>query len=207
MTLIIKEAHESYHAKLDLNEENASEEEEEVRKERVPGEEKKNILQFFRETIKSKTFINKKLARSYVKESESGFGWDQVQTLVNKRIARIRRKENERKMNVNEPAAVTKSRRTSKRQTADPAKRKKETWTTWVGSPAPEGMRARKCMGLSGSFWECDLCGFWNYHKRGMSKHLETAHGSGGARGEGTIRVGKDFQASIPPFDEKNRPV
>ena len=99
---------------------------------------------------------------------------------------------------MNEPE---KSRRMTKRQTASLTKRKKETWTTWVGSPAPEGMRARKCMGIAGSFWQCDLCQHWDYHKRGMSKHLENAHGS-----NGTIRVGKDYQASIPPFGEKNEP-
>ena len=91
MTLIMKEAHKTDQTELHSNVENESEE---VPKERVPGEEKKNILQFFRKAVKGKTFINKKLARSYVKESESGLGWDQVQILVNKRIARMIRREN-----------------------------------------------------------------------------------------------------------------
>lgn len=79
----------------------------------------------------------------------------------------------------------TRMRRLNKRQTAALTKTR-EKWlplptstasTTSTASPSSSPrMRAKRCMGISGSFWQCDLCEFWHYHKHGMAKHLEAGH-------------------------------
>ena len=198
------------------------------RPEKVSGEEKKIILQFFHNDIRGKKFINKKLARFYIKQTKSELDCEQVQIAVNKKIVSIKIKENKQKISEQQKSdpgqgsksqdqqgqyqdqqdqdqqgqdqgslslmnqkltsePVVKLRRLSNRQIAKTtrerakttrkrAKTTRETWTTWVGSAAPEGWRARQCMGIAGSFWRCDLCKFWHHHKGGMSRHLEKEH-------------------------------
>ena len=92
------------------------------------------------------------------------------------------------------PQPPTKMRRLNKRQTAALVKTKEKwlplptsTSTSTSGQARAAGasssssssaprMRAKRCMGISGGFWQCDLCEFWHYHKHGMAKHLEAAH-------------------------------
>ena len=74
-----------------------------------------------------------------------------------------------------------KMRRLNKRQTAALVKTREKwlplpTSTSTSNSTTTSRMRAKRCMGISGSFWQCDLCEFWHYHKHGMAKHLEAAH-------------------------------
>ena len=92
------------------------------------------------------------------------------------------------------PQPPTKMRRLNKRQTAALVKTKEKwlplptsTSTSTSGQARAAGasssssssaprMRAKRCMGISGGFWQCDLCEFWHYHKHGMAKHLEATH-------------------------------
>ena len=64
-------------------------------------------------------------------------------------------------------------RRLNKRQAAA-LNKTREKWAPLPTTAAR--MRAKRCMGISGSFWQCDLCEFWHYHKHGMAKHLEATH-------------------------------
>jgi len=82
------------------------------------------------------------------------------------------------------PPPPARMRRLNKRQAAALVKTR-EKWlplpatsssTSASASSASGRMRAKRCMGISGGFWQCDLCEFWHYHKHGMAKHLEAAH-------------------------------
>lgn len=81
------------------------------------------------------------------------------------------------------PPPPARMRRLNKRQAAALVKTR-EKWlplpatssSTSASASASGRMRAKRCMGISGGFWQCDLCEFWHYHKHGMAKHLEAAH-------------------------------